>query len=147
MASAGPQCSLSLPPSSSACHTLPGAPPVPAPDVQNARGVPLMEPPAPVSARIRSPKARWQWWLTRWRELPSWMMSMVLHLAVTIFFASLAVKVGPQPNALIVLDLSATLAEHVDDDLTTIEVTPVQQSPFVEPSIDSTASCRTAPPP
>lgn len=60
----------------------------------------------------------------RGQELPSWMTSMVLHLAIIILFASLAVKDSPQ--ALFVIDLTGTMADQTDDNSNDIEIMPFE---------------------
>jgi len=131
MSSVGPQDYFPLPPSSADHQSFPGAPPRPGPAVNDAHPqVPAVEPPAPVSERFRSRITRLRWWLDRGQELPSWMTSMVLHLAIIILFASLAVQAGPRPNALLVLDLSATMADQVDDNSSAIEIMPFEFSPL-----------------
>ena len=137
MSTVAPQLSLSAPPPSGDCRTLPGAPPRPDPTANNSHSsVPPLEPPAPIAARARSRVASWRWWLDRGRELPSWMSSMVLHLAFTIVFASLAVKSGPQPNAVLVLELSATMADVPEDDPSSIEFTQLEHTPVPESEVD-----------
>lgn len=65
--------------------------PPPSPSMPRAAGsglIPAVEPPAPVAARIRPPSRR-NWWVQRWREVPCWLTSLVLHLSTVIVLGTL----------------------------------------------------------
>lgn len=140
MSSVRPHEVLPLPPSSDDLQAIPGSPPLPVAGAQSELAIPALEPPAPISARVHSRAARSRWWLERWWEVPSWMTSLVLHLAITIVVASLAVKAGPRRSVMITLD--ATISEEADDVVSTIETTLVAEDvPPTDPApeaIDTT---------
>lgn len=123
------------PPSSSDCLAIPGAPPLPVAGTHLDPSVPSFEPPTPISARFFSQSSRWKWWLERWWELPSWMTSLVLHLTVTIVFASLAIKAGSTPTTTMIT-LDATIAAE-DDPWSSIDASPIVAAAVVEISESS----------
>ena len=57
-------------------------------------GVPFLEPPLPVTTRLRPIIRLQRWWRDRRGEFPSFLASLVLHITVIIFVASLM----PQPR-------------------------------------------------
>ena len=114
----------SPPPSSATQPLLPGAPPLPDPQAACDQPVPPLEPPAPMAVRVQPRLMRLKFWTNRSREMPSWMTSMVLHVTVTVLFASLAVKVSPRANTVIALESTPPAADRVADHSTSITIEP-----------------------
>jgi hypothetical protein len=83
--------------------------------------IPLLEPPRPLAERASFQAVSSRWLIERWRDTPSWLASLVLHLTVLIAFGSLIVPPGKLANMyFLTLSLAEQNADTSQADLTIV---------------------------